>query len=213
MDKLASEGVIPPQRSAPSATPSPRPNVGGGGGDFQLKSGAVPMKNGVLSPHAAEFWFPECRNCPCCKGHRHGCACCTGGVNTCTHPDCLDKEHLKSVEQATKAHTSSSSAGAGAGAESAQGSQASFPRPPAIHTSNSGGTVCKFFLSGTCTYGASCRNLHPGASGTASASPGGSPSGSPRNCLFFQQGKCNKGAQCRFAHVYDSGAMPPPPGA
>ena len=37
-----------------------------------LPVGATPKQNGVLSPVAAEFWFPECRNCPCCKGN-----CCT----------------------------------------------------------------------------------------------------------------------------------------
>ena len=30
---------------------------------------------------AAEFWFPECRNCTCCNGYKHGCPC--GGLCKC----------------------------------------------------------------------------------------------------------------------------------
>lgn len=61
---------------------------GGRGGGAYLPAGAVPSQNGVLSKHAAEFWFPECRNCPCCKGFKHGCSCCNGGTNTCTNASC-----------------------------------------------------------------------------------------------------------------------------
>jgi hypothetical protein len=38
---------------------------------------------GQLSAHAAEFWFPESRNCNCCKGFKHGCSCVKGGVIQC----------------------------------------------------------------------------------------------------------------------------------
>eukprot|EP01039_Chlorochromonas_danica_P009954 gene9954-11004_t len=45
-------------------------------------------KSGELSKHAAEFWFPESRNCPCCKGFKHGCACVKGGVTICQDKTC-----------------------------------------------------------------------------------------------------------------------------
>ena len=38
-----------------------------------------------LPPHAHELWFPECRDCSCCAGMKHGCACCAGSVNTCAY--------------------------------------------------------------------------------------------------------------------------------
>lgn len=40
--------------------------------------------NGQLTKAAAEFWFPECRECPCCKGFKHSCSCCQGTVSTCS---------------------------------------------------------------------------------------------------------------------------------
>mmetsp|Transcript_3733 Transcript_3733/g.5480 ORF Transcript_3733/g.5480 Transcript_3733/m.5480 type:complete len:177 (+) Transcript_3733:313-843(+) len=30
-----------------------------------------------LANHASEFWFPEVRDCNCCKGYKHGCTCCS----------------------------------------------------------------------------------------------------------------------------------------
>ena len=39
-------------------------NMPASSGSF-LPAGATPKQNGVLSPVAAEFWFPENRNCPC----------------------------------------------------------------------------------------------------------------------------------------------------
>ena len=38
-----------------------------------------------LPPHAEEFWFPECRDCPCCNGFKHGCQCCSSnGGGSCS---------------------------------------------------------------------------------------------------------------------------------
>ena len=53
-----------------------------------LPAGAVPFQNGVMSKHAAEFWFPECRNCECCNGFKHGCSCCTKGITQCQASGC-----------------------------------------------------------------------------------------------------------------------------
>ena len=36
----------------------------------RLPPGAMPTtQSGALDRLANEFWFPECRNCPCCKGY------------------------------------------------------------------------------------------------------------------------------------------------
>jgi hypothetical protein len=55
-----------------------------------VPAAAVPQQNGKLTDNAGEFWFPECRNCPCCKGFKHGCACCVEGIDTCSNAACVD---------------------------------------------------------------------------------------------------------------------------
>eukprot|EP00548_Thalassiothrix_antarctica_P015766 CAMPEP_0194169122 /NCGR_PEP_ID=MMETSP0154-20130528/3803_1 /TAXON_ID=1049557 /ORGANISM="Thalassiothrix antarctica, Strain L6-D1" /LENGTH=233 /DNA_ID=CAMNT_0038880367 /DNA_START=33 /DNA_END=731 /DNA_ORIENTATION=+ len=40
-----------------------------------VASSALPSH---LVKHAAEFWFPECRDCMCCHGYKFGCRSCTG---------------------------------------------------------------------------------------------------------------------------------------
>jgi hypothetical protein len=42
-----------------------------------------------LPPFAHEIWFPECRDCSCCAGFKHGCKCCTGKSKSCKHPGCV----------------------------------------------------------------------------------------------------------------------------
>jgi hypothetical protein len=42
-----------------------------------IATGAIPYIHGVQSSHAREFWFPESRDCTCCKGFKLGCSCCT----------------------------------------------------------------------------------------------------------------------------------------
>lgn len=37
-----------------------------------------------LARHAAEFWFPECRDCACCNGFKHGCPCVATNNGQCT---------------------------------------------------------------------------------------------------------------------------------
>lgn len=50
-----------------------------------VPAGAMPTMNGKLTKAAAEFWFPECRDCECCKGFKHGCSCCSKqGVAVCS---------------------------------------------------------------------------------------------------------------------------------
>mmetsp|Transcript_17895 Transcript_17895/g.37555 ORF Transcript_17895/g.37555 Transcript_17895/m.37555 type:complete len:280 (-) Transcript_17895:75-914(-) len=33
---------------------------------------------------AAEYWYPECRDCPCCFGFKYGCEGCVGGYCVCS---------------------------------------------------------------------------------------------------------------------------------
>jgi hypothetical protein len=82
--------------------------------------------------HAAEFWFPECRDCTCCKGFKHGCTCATSNNGVCT------------------------CAGKGAAP------LAAAPRAPSYSGGGGGGKpVCKFFLSPRgCRFGDGCRFAH-----------------------------------------------------
>ena len=36
-----------------------------------------------MAKHAAEFWFPECRDCMCCQGFKHGCMCAASNGGNC----------------------------------------------------------------------------------------------------------------------------------
>lgn len=89
-----------PTHNGNTSTASRSNNKPSGG---YLPPGAVPSQNGVLSKHAAEFWFPEARNCTCCSGFKHGCGCCKGGVDTCTNPSCLSAEPVASQSEHTPA--------------------------------------------------------------------------------------------------------------
>ena len=86
-----------------------------------------------LAHHAAEFWFPECRNCACCNGYKHGCTCCptNGGVCKCSG--------VGSLRPAPPGNAATVGSGAGGGG-----------KPP-----------CKFFQSpGGCRFGDGCRFAH-----------------------------------------------------
>lgn len=147
-----------------------------------LPPGAVPSQNGVLSPQAAEFWFPECRNCPCCNGYKHGCPCRSNGSTSCTDPRCLSTEPVP-------------------GAPAATGPPATRPAVAPLSGARAPGgpEVCRFFASPSgCRSGSSCRFYHPGGSANNSAS------NTPRDaqtCIYFQRGFCQFGASCRFSHT------------
>ena len=166
---------------------------------------AVPTQNGKLSSFAGEFWFPECRNCPCCKGFKHGCGCCKGGVTTCKDASCIDGafENQVNAELATRPVVASAPAAAPASAPSsapAHGGAKSYGAPAAA----GGDNFCKFEKSpGGCRFGAGCRFQHMNANGGApsqypSAQQGGG--NAPTKCTFFARGNCQFGDACRFAH-------------
>jgi hypothetical protein len=157
-----------------------------------MPAGAMPTTSaGVLSPHAAEFWFPECRHCPCCKGFKHGCGCCNGGVNTCTNANC----------HATEPVAASSSSPPPAPAPAPRPAYTPSPRGPPISPSGGGasGQVCRFFLTGSCRFGAACNFVHPaGGQGAGSGAP--PPMQSKTPCMYFRQGMCQFGTSCKFSH-------------
>mmetsp|Transcript_30232 Transcript_30232/g.49955 ORF Transcript_30232/g.49955 Transcript_30232/m.49955 type:complete len:177 (+) Transcript_30232:116-646(+) len=53
-------------------------NASVGGGPVMVDS-SLPEH---LAHKAAEFWFPECRDCTCCNGFKHACQC--GGICKCS---------------------------------------------------------------------------------------------------------------------------------
>lgn len=169
-----------------------------------IPEGAMPSRNGVLSQHAAEFWFPECRNCPCCKGFKHGCACRSPIQDTCSDLNCVDPEHATAVRARVPSQPPTPSGGPASGAplqhpsphgpdsgrggnSSPQGhySPSNGPRgAPGPGAGDESSVPCKFFNSSMgCRFGSSCRNAHSGPSGGGGGSympqypPRGMPSG------------------------------------
>ena len=168
---------------------------------------AVPTQNGKLSSFAGEFWFPECRNCPCCKGFKHGCNCCkSGGVTTCKDPSCVDGafESQVNTELASRPAPAASTSAPSSAPAPQSGAKSSY----APATSSGGGdNFCKFEKSpGGCRFGAGCRFQHANVNGGGApqyAAPqggGGAGGNGPQKCSFFARGNCQYGDACRFAH-------------
>jgi hypothetical protein len=185
------------------------------GGGAYVPQAAVPTQNGKLSQYAGEFWFPECRNCTCCKGYKHGCDCCKnsgGAVDTCTNANCVDGAFATQVSEELARRPAAAVAPASASAAPAAASgpithTQSAPRAPAAASAGAGGggggDLCKFESApGGCRFGASCRFKHsfsPAPSYNGGA-PAGAGAGGPPKCVFFAQGKCQYGDGCRFSH-------------
>lgn len=117
----------------------------------EVPAGALPTdKGGRLSSHAAEFWFPDCRNCSCCKGYKHGCDCVKKErFIACQHESCnLDPSHKdqklpEDLVPAARAPSENSSY--------------------QVRRAFSDGTpVCRFDQQqpGSCRFGNNCRFLH-----------------------------------------------------
>jgi len=96
----------------------------------------------VLPPHAEEFWFPECRNCTCCHGYKHGCGCCiTQGMQSCS---CVIRGGNPST-MAVPSHPTTNT------------TTSSVPTPKQKKQT----PLCKFFTSpGGCRFGDKCRFAH-----------------------------------------------------
>ena len=166
-----------------------------------LPAGAVPSQNGVLSPQAAEFWFPENRNCPCCKGFKHGCGCRAKGLTTCADPNCCDAATVSTSTLATSTNYNNSISTNNASMSYASSAQSLPPSQPPSRGPGGDPTVCRFFLSGNCRSGASCRFYHPTAdSPISSATTGSGVRFNPQICVYFQQGYCQFGDNCRMSH-------------
>ena len=155
-----------------------------------LPEGAMPSRNGKLTSAAADFWFPESRNCPCCKGFKHGCSCRSQGVDTCTHPECIDAEHSEAVRARVAASASAPASASAAPTPSgpiSHGTPRTLPpsnawpaasgappprAPPPV--SDESARPCSFFNSPQgCRFGASCRNLHAGPGSPSHGGGGG----------------------------------------
>ncbi|KAJ1433999.1 hypothetical protein B484DRAFT_478253 [Ochromonadaceae sp. CCMP2298] len=189
----------------PAPSPSGRPIRSG-----VVPAAAMPQQNGKLSSFAGEFWFPECRNCPCCKGFKHGCRCCQGGVDTCCNPACVDGAFADQVsaELATRTTTSTSSYSVSAPTSAPASASASAPSPPKAAQGDPN-SFCKYECTPQgCRFGASCRFKHANPSAApAYGMPGGyggyappSPPGGSAKCIYFQRGNCQFGDGCRFSH-------------
>ena len=187
-----------------------------------LPPGAMPTtKTGALGTHANEFWFPECRNCPCCKGFKHGCKCRTGMVNACQDPNCttivevveekpveVKPRHKSVVTFKPKPATGDAPVATAPVVEAASPAVARVA-PAAINTGANGVDTrapCTYYASVRgCQYGAQCRFKHEGPGGGAGGGGGPSPTymgGMPPNMMnpdgsLMAQGSPSGGI-CRF---------------
>ena len=99
-----------------------------------------------LARHAAEFWFPEARNCQCCNGYKHGCTCCETNGGSC-------KCSVGSLRPAPPGPSGGGRGSGGRGGGNAWGG--------AGGRGGGGKAPCKFFRSsGGCRFGDSCRFAH-----------------------------------------------------
>lgn len=149
-------------------------------------SNAPFASNGV---HAAEFWFPESRNCTCCKGYKHGCVCCKERGNaSCGDPNCVNQEFASEVASTLSSRQSAS----------ASAPNSSFSGPPSSASANASSAptaVCRYFAQGACRFGASCRNLHPAGSGESRTTVG-------QGALCSYDTRCvSRGTSCQYRHT------------
>lgn len=155
-----------------------------------------------LVNHAAEFWYPESRECTCCKGFKFGCKCvtvdgggvckfCGGGgassVATAQAPAPTPSLSLSSMQQATSPPhaTAAAAAAAGGGGTGFYGNQ------------NGAGLSNRPSFNNTKT---SYRPTHSGGQGFNIDSGGGGKR--KIICKFFlSPSGCRNGAACTFEHV------------
>jgi hypothetical protein len=114
-----------------------------------------------LQKHAQEFWFPECRDCSCCNGFKHGCLCAAsnGGVCLCTTGGTRPASGLGSGRAAAGA---APGGGRPVQAYAERGiSSNSFSGGRGRGGGGRGRVPCKFFFSQSgCRYGDSCTFSH-----------------------------------------------------
>mmetsp|Transcript_7182 Transcript_7182/g.7855 ORF Transcript_7182/g.7855 Transcript_7182/m.7855 type:complete len:240 (+) Transcript_7182:53-772(+) len=160
-----------------------------------LPSGAMPTVNGKLSSHAAEFWFPESRDCKCCKGFKYGCPCAKSGFLACQESGCVEAVNVGKRANITIAVPPPNNNNSHNPPGSAGGKSLPSPSGPG------GAAYCKFeFSPGGCRFGSTCRFVHQGLNRTNSAE---SPRGIDGRafCPYFMRGNCDFGDKCRYAHI------------
>ena len=122
LDQQAMDGLVAGMNDSTVASPS-------AGAAAAAASSSLPAH---LASQAAEFWFPECRDCTCCKGYKHGCSC--GGLCQCS--------------------------GGTPGVPKTQASSLGAAATSQRRNSNEQKQPCRFYQSGSCRFGDKCRFSH-----------------------------------------------------
>jgi hypothetical protein len=118
-----------------------------------------------LAKHAAEFWFPECRDCSCCKGFKYGCNCAAsnGGSCACVADD--DVPVVATPPNNANSHQQqrypSTSSGRGSHSHSHGGGRGGGGVGVGVGGGGRRKIPCRFFLSAQgCRFGDSCTFDH-----------------------------------------------------
>ena len=133
---------------------------------LSMGAGAYPD----LPPHADEFWFPECRDCACCNGYKHGCQCCAKqGMRQCkcVGPSCTPAPPQQQQPPPAQGGWMPAAPGPGSGNYNPGGRGGPNHYGGRGRGGGRGGRgpppKCRFFFTNTgCRFGDNCRFSHVG---------------------------------------------------
>jgi hypothetical protein len=174
--------------------------------DLNRKAGT--QQATTLPPFANEMWFPECRDCSCCSGFKHGCSCCSGAINTCIKPGCS-----AGGASAPASVTTPSAPRSPVRAPNNTSKEDWFPESRNCPCCNGFKYKCQCITSSqSFCNNPSCLSEVPGARADsdvvivppaqvpAQVAPVHRSRGGKKVCVYFQQGRCTYGDSCYFGH-------------
>lgn len=181
--------------------------------------------NGVLTSHAAQFWFPESRDCTCCQGFKHGCQCCRSGVRVCTvcapqkpsgeslpPPEKEDSALPPSVPSPAEISTANKSPSVEIPVkETSTANKKLVIEAPSPTTAGRGLGMQAEYWFPECRNCSCCQGFKHGCNCCKSGSrvcscvahleASNPPSKKAGECAYFKSGNCKYGDSCRFRHT------------
>ena len=155
---------------------------------------------GKLSTHAAEFWFPESRNCTCCKGFKHGCECCKKpSVDTCLNPGKSLNTYYLEMFTWFITYTLLLICFVHSGCLEGHQSSTAATNIADINSAETGNATKEGSKAPSTVFKASAA--------TTECVPVPADEKGRNICRFFQMGNCRFGASCRYSHDLGSAGV------